>query len=498
VKVLVITGKLAYPIVKEVVSGIKDVEVKALDYPVAALMSVRYILEGIKDLKQKYDVVLIPGLASGDAREIQERLGVKAYKGTESAWDIPLVLEALRNGVELSTVEPADSIIKELKERELERIEESLEVNSKVAFEAGIKVPLYPPPFRIFLELDPNWDVERIKEEVERTKDYVDVYVVGFPVGHHDLEEVRRKVKPVLDEGKVAGVDSESPRELIEGVKAGAAFAFNLNELNVEKLQEVRRESAFVVAPFTTEDRGDVTISLVKKAREMGFERLLADPVLSPPLQGLMDSLCEFKKVRKALADVPMLMGILNVTELIDADSHGVNALMTAIAGELGVANLLVMEKGKTKWSSLETRIASKMVSMAMVQKKTPKDVGMDLLILKDKRKVKEEEVKGEEVGYVPPSMDPSGFVKVSKAKDKLAVEFYGKKRIALTGTDALSLGRRLVSEVNVTPQHALYIGYELAKAEIALALDKNYIQDEPLFKRVYASSGAKGNKGDS
>jgi dihydropteroate synthase-like protein len=227
---------------------------------------------------------------------------------------------------------------------------------------------------------------------------------------------------------------------------------------------------------------------LVKKAKNLGYDKLIADSVLSPPLEGLVDSLFEYKKVRKLLPDVPLLMGILNVSELIDADSHSINALLTSIAGEIGISNLLVMEKGKTKWSSWETKIATQLVGISMIQRKPPKDVGIDLLILKDKKKVKDEVniEKAEIAEYSPPDMDPAGFAKVFKLEDKIGVEFYGKKKITIIGNDGLSVGRKLVKEIDISSQHALYIGYELAKAEIAMNLDKNYIQDVPLFKKLY------------
>lgn len=49
-RALLITGKLAYPIVKEVLKKVSNVDatIKSLNYPVASLMSVRYILENIK------------------------------------------------------------------------------------------------------------------------------------------------------------------------------------------------------------------------------------------------------------------------------------------------------------------------------------------------------------------------------------------------------------------------------------------------------------------
>jgi dihydropteroate synthase-like protein len=488
VKALIVTGKLAYPIVKEVIKKYDNIDVKVLNYPVAALMSIRYILENLKNIDRNYDVIILPGLVNGDAKIIEDTLGIKTFKGTENAWDIPLVFDALEKGIQLSTIDPADEIISKINEKNIYEYEEKITNNMHIAFDIGIKIPLYPPPFRIFLELDPKWDCDKIREEIQRTRNFVDVFVIGFPVGHTDNDEVRRKINIAIDEGIIVGIDADSPKELIYGVKNGAKFVFNLNEANIDNLTEIKKEAAFIVAPFNVENRGDITINLVKKAKNLGYDKLIADSVLSPPLEGLVDSLFEYKKVRKLLPDVPLLMGILNVSELIDADSHSINALLTSIAGEIGISNLLVMEKGKTKWSSWETKIATQLVGISMIQRKPPKDVGIDLLILKDKKKVKDEVniEKAEIAEYSPPDMDPAGFAKVFKLEDKIGVEFYGKKKITIIGNDGLSVGRKLVKEIDISSQHALYIGYELAKAEIAMNLDKNYIQDVPLFKKLY------------
>jgi dihydropteroate synthase-like protein len=494
-KVLVVTGKLAYPIVHQAVSGVKDAEidVKVLDYPVAALMSTRYILENLKSLDvSKYDYVILPGLVFGDAKVISERLGVKTYKGTEEAADIPLVIEALLKGKELSTSEPADRILSEERAKSMRQKLESLEGRASYAFEVrGLKVPLRPPPFRVFVEIPPHWEEERVRGEVERMKEFMDVAVIGSPSGNNDPEAIRRKVRTVLDLGVHVGVDSDSPTEIEAGVREGASFVFNLNEENFHRLKEIRSEDvAFVVAPLSPVDRGEITYKLVTRAKGEGFQKIIADPILSPPLRGVMESLEAYSYLGRRLQDVPMLMGLLNVTELLDADSHGINAFLVALAYEVGASNLMVMEKGKTRWSSWEVRKAARMVSVAAADGRFLKDLGEDLLILKDKRSSNEPyERVGEEVRVnerIEPEMDSGGFAKIGKIGDEVYVAWYGRDKLTVRGKYALSVGRALIRRVKpISPEHALYIGYELAKAEIAASLGKSYFQDRPLFRRL-------------
>ncbi|MBB5252865.1 dihydropteroate synthase-like protein [Sulfurisphaera ohwakuensis] len=491
-KVLLVTGKLAYESVKEIASQLKDVkaDVIALNYPIASLMTVDYIAENLKNISLKdYDYIIIPGLASGDAQKIQEVTKVKTYKGSEDYRDIPRVIEALSKGETLSTIYPADTILKKKKEEDIEKILRELEEKGDFAFEIdGLKIPRYPPPFRIFIEFDASKDIEFLLGEAKRVSNYVNVIVLGFPNGHEDLDEVRKKVTKFREEGYIVGIDSASTKELIEGAKAGADFIFNLNEDNINELAVIK-DKAFVVAPLSIENRANVTFNLYRKAKEIGFEKLILDPILSPPMVGLVDSIFEYKKLRD-LTDAPMLMGILNVTELIDVDSIGVNALLTAIAGELKIGNLLIMEHGKTRWSSYEVNIATKMISVSLHKKSLPKDLGLDLLILKDKKRIKEKIRNPEDYLFINEHIEPKnmdkGFV-VIKVADKIYLEWKGKENIKISGTDGLSIGRKLIElKKDINNEHSLYIGYELAKAELAFKLDKNYIQDEPLFVRGY------------
>ena len=40
---------------------------------------------------------------------------------------------------------------------------------------------------------------------------------------------------------------------------------------------------------------------------------------------------------------------------------------------------------------------------------------------------------------------------------------------------------RRMLQHQKITPEHAFYLGYEMAKAVTALTLGKNYVQDQAL-----------------
>jgi dihydropteroate synthase len=75
----------------------------------------------------------------------------------------------------------------------------------------------------------------------------------------------------------------------------------------------------------------------------------------------------------------------------------------------------------------------------------------------------------------------------VDRVRNEVIVDAYRREDGALlarfSGHDVLSLGRHVVQKLGLGSQHALYLGYELSKAQIALQLCKSYEQDSPLFK---------------
>jgi hypothetical protein len=50
-----------------------------------------------------------------------------------------------------------------------------------------------------------------------------------------------------------------------------------------------------------------------------------------------------------------------------------------------------------------------------------------------------------------------------------------------LQGTDPFDLFDEMLARESIEPTHAFYLGYELAKAVMALTLGKNYVQDQAL-----------------
>ncbi len=522
-KVLIVTSRLAYKVVKDVVDrAVKegcsryDVDILELPVDVAALVTTEYIAKYLRSVgitKGMYDLIVVPGLARGSCRVIEEATGIKAVKGCTHAADIRYLLEVELS--ELSSERPADDILRKyIKERVtdvLRRVEE------KVASEASLRVgavavPTSPPPMRVISEIPKAHllkDEELIKVASRLVREGADILSVGFEAYSPHPDRVAHVVKVLKEEvGAPVAIDSIIPSEIIEGVRAGADLVLSLTRENIPKVAEYVREVPAVVIPQQggsvlrePGERIKLLESNIDLARSHGLEELVGDLVMEPPIAGgTLASLIAYYEFKRRHPEIPLLMGVGNVTELVDADSVGVNATLAFLALEAGASLLLTVEKSaKAKGSTMELAIAAQMSSLAWFRKSPPKDLGVDLLILKDKvstpvefrvsGKVELVDVSGEvSANLKHTGFDPAGIFKIRVSHDEGVIEalYMGRKGLKLIrGRDAKSIMQYIISNGLVSElSHAAYLGSELTKAEEALVLGKNYIQEQPLFTK--------------
>ncbi|MCX8205454.1 MAG: dihydropteroate synthase-like protein, partial [Candidatus Nezhaarchaeota archaeon] len=263
---------------------------------------------------------------------------------------------------------------------------------------------------------------------------------------------------------------------------------------------EGAREAAYVVVPFEpkgrrslkAEERAEVLLESIRQLKGVGLRKVLADPLLDPPVApGCLEGLKACQLLRARAPGVPIILGAGNITELIDADSHGVNALLASLAIEAGASAILTTEGSvKTRGCVEEAVKAAKMASLARARGTPPKDLGIDLLVVKEKRRrgvsVELPPKVVEASGAEEPRRDPLGSFRLGVDEERgllIAIHYPPGStapslavvaRRALEVRDAL-IKHRLVSDL----KHAFYLGYELAKAEVALKLKKSYLQDE-------------------
>ena len=518
-KILLLTGKLAEPMLREVVSTCPsryEIHVSVMPIEVASLATSRLIISHLKKIRPKdYDLIMVPGAIQESMKPVEEAIGIKVVKGPKHAADIPMLLE-ICDPRRLSPDIPADDLISDKIYRYTKEVLKKTEASaaSKPHIKVdGVIIPANPPPIRVVSEITEAHlldEDELIRIARKRREDGADILSLGFQAGVADPERVRDCVMLIKKElDAPLAIDSIIPSEIIAGVEAGADMVMSLEFGNIKKVASQIRHVPAVIIPYdskkgrfarTTEDKLKFLKKNIQTAIKYGINKIIADPVLEPlnlsEPTGTLESLMAYRMFKREYSEIPLLMGLCNVTELIDADSVGVNALLTMLAAEARVSLVLVVEKSaKTAGSTAEAKIASQMATVAWKRKTPPKDLGLDLLILKNKRIIESRlDLEGAVIAEAINEMieypqDPLGFftVNVNHQDGWIEVLYRGRKgRLLIRGKNARSiydeiLRRRLISSI----PHALYLGVELGKAEVALRTGKSYVQEEPLFKKV-------------
>jgi dihydropteroate synthase-like protein len=138
----------------------------------------------------------------------------------------------------------------------------------------------------------------------------------------------------------------------------------------------------------------------------------------------------------------------------------------------------------KARGSIKELKTSSEMMLLAKDRKEPPKDLGIDLLVVKERRRRPEFDIATEKVidarsfehaKWVP---DPSGNFVIG-IKDGYIVAVHNSE-ITIKGKSAKDiLDAVFALELVSSFSHAGYLGRELEKAEIALKMGRSYAQDD-------------------
>jgi dihydropteroate synthase-like protein len=484
--VLVATGRCAEQVVREAVGAAADVLV--LDVDIAALMTPPLLREAYVEFARqhghKHDVILIPGAANpADFGALGDELSVKIALGPKQAYDLGLVLASLDQSM-LSLNEPADLIIREKRRDEALNLLTQLEGSAAYDFKIRDLKIGGNSRMKVLGEIidAPVADAKRIA--LQHIHNGADIIDVGIPLGTAK-REVRRtfaEVSAVTDEYNVPlSIDSLDPELICAGIESGAELVLSLTTENAAEIGPAvaRKDLAVVVLP----ENGDVC-STVALARTFGISKIIADPVLYPIGSGVSNSLAEYHRVR-SVSNVPLFLGVGNIVELMEADSIGANALLAGLAMELGVGVLFTPEHSdKAKGSVKELKTAAQMMQLARYRKSPPKDLGIDLLVLKERRRRPEYRITGTNV------LDAKDFDTARWAPDPAGNFVIGVRGgmivarhdtgIAVQGNSAKGLLDAIFElELVSTASHAAYLGRELKKAEIALKLGRSYAQDD-------------------
>ena len=120
-------------------------------------------------------------------------------------------------------------------------------------------------------------------------------------------------------------------RELSRGAKAGADFLLSLDETTLDIAEGLGRDAdpraAAAWRSRLARPRG--------RGRQAARPRLLVDPILDPIHFGFAASLARYVETRRRLPEAEMMMGTGNLTELTEADSGGITAMLLGLCSEL-------------------------------------------------------------------------------------------------------------------------------------------------------------------
>lgn len=486
-RIVVITSRAASGFIRKLVEGISDIKVVELPINVIGLASVdalARILEKRSDLVEEIrwgDVALIPGSVKGDASRLSRILGIPVFKGTRTSGGIPFLVNYIRSGGKLDTVKPAEEVLGS----------EPVMDEGKAAFTVGgVPIPRQGPPMVLASEIPPETPRGDVAPEASRLAGQGARIVV---VGSHPSwspGEVSERVSAALKalEGRVAvAAEAPSVEHARAAVDAGAHMIFTSPHVAVEAAERGVDCQAFVVSDRSVDALGMALSAL----RDLGVKRIVVDPVLDIPPLGMAESLYRYMEASKL--GVPMLFSAANAANEVASDTHGVHAILALIAAELGASVYLVVEDSwKNRWSTSEAREALRLAWEAWRRGSSQRGLFSRLFIVKDPARPPSTPSEGaREVGWTPPRLDPRGYIVVGVDYDKgfMVVEWRplkGGSPVKLRGRHATSLARSLIREVGLDPEHSAYLGYELAKAEIALQLGKSYTQDEPVIIPVW------------
>jgi dihydropteroate synthase-like protein len=421
--------------------------------------------------KGKYDLVIVPGMCTASFEKVNRDTGVPICRGPRHAADLALILPQL-NTITLSPTVPADEFLAAKKAGDaMYRVDQEEQEAGADFLIHGVKIG-GGSRMKVLAEIMDAHRCNDLHEQVERFffagADIVDLGF-GFDATPDDVSQA---FSQVADIDRPLAVDTQDPA-LIRAALVRADLVLSLQEKNIP-LIGIEIADAGIAAVIVP---GDSTLKKnIAMAKRTGIRCIIADPLLQPVGSGMVTSLKNFRDTK-----YPLFFGAGNVVELLDADSIGANALLAGMAKEVGASVIFSSEHSdKTQGSIGEMRRAVEMMVLAK-DRPYPKDLGIDLLVLKEKRKRREPPVEYETMiaaKKMPDEIvyDPKGNFRIGIEGDQIVAAINGKAVRGRCWQDVLST---IISQGDVTLlDHAGYLGRELYKAELAIRYGRSFEQD--------------------
>ncbi len=466
--ILFVTGRLAEPGLREVVAGIAETlgfrfEIAVPGIQVAALLHVSLL---IKRLTIPHDItrVILPGWCHGALSELEQHFGKPFELGPRDLYDLPEYFG-------LSKRRPADLS------------QYSVEILAEINHATRMPLP------------------EIVRQAKALVASGANVIDVGGVPGESS-PRIAGIVTTLRSEGLRVSIDSFDRHEVEQAVKAGAELVLSCNHSNIDWVAKLGVE--VVAIPDVPHDLASLD-RLIERLRE-DDAAFRVDPIIEPIGMGFTSSLQRFMHVRERYPDVSMMMGIGNITELTEVDSAGVNMILAAVCEELGIQSVLTTQVINWCRSSVaEFDAARRVMHHAVAAGTIPKHLSSALVMLRDARLKPK---SAESLQQLAAALTDPNFRIYAEAGELHLMNRRGHWRgqdvfqlfqqandshVAM-GTQQNSPARG--AEVPIDASHAFYLGYELARAEIALHLGKQYTQDEPMYWGLLGPTRASSTAG--
>ncbi len=440
-KILFVTGRLAEPALRRTLTGLTlpgGFELLVMPISVAALMTTPWIARHflLPDSHPRHrrvppgcEALMLPGHCQGELSVLEEATGLPVIKGPVDLQNIPYHFG---------------------QERRLEnygayRVQIIAEIQDALKLTGAALLH---------------------RAEYYRTTG-ADVIDLGITPGSAP-GTVGQAVRRLKQAGHRVSVDSLDPDIIREADSAGADFVLSLNSGNLSLARELQ------ATPVIIPDEEGGLESLWRSAEQVwawGKDCLL-DPILQPISFGFSRSLAHLYQTRERYPQAQLMMGTHHLSELTDADTTGINALLMGVAEELALSYVLTTEVAPWAVGSVrELDIARRLMHYAVTEGVPPKRIEPGLLTLKESRLLRPERETLREMQAA--LTDPNVRIFVDGQQ---IYAFNADAFIEDTDIEAI-FGQLQIDD----PGHAFYLGHELTKAELALRLGKNYQQDQPL-----------------
>ena len=434
---LFLTGKLAEKSLDKVLTEVQrnpktppfKYRIEQIGVSVAALMTPDLIARRLKSTGDA-DKVIVPGLCQGDLSKLETQYGVPVERGPDDLKDLPQYFGHAGVAPDLSR------------------------------YSVMIFAEIVDAPY-----LSAQGIIQKARLFQQQGANVIDIGCLpGVPFPH--LAETVKALKQL--DFKVS-VDSLNTDDLLIAGRAGADYLLSLTEETLWIADEVASTPVLIPArPHQLPSLYRAIDACIKRGKPF-----IADAILDPIHFGLADSIVRYQKLRKKYPDIQIMMGIGNLTELTDADTTGINAILFGIISELNINAVLATSVSPHAVNAIaEADVARRVMYAAKHDDRLPRGYSNGLLGLHDRRPFTYSE---EEIREIASQIkDPSFRIQLSER----GIHVYNRDGL-FEHTDPFALYPHL--KVDDDASHAFYLGVELARAQIAWQLKKRYIQDQEL-----------------